>query len=209
MYFVCTRALSRARLCKNAVEVGSLRLDVLVGVVEVGSLRLTVLVGVVEVGSLRLAVLVGVVEVGSLRLVVLVVVDRVIEEGLYQKNMQGRLGRWESGRKGWMWDRGSGGKMSGESQQPAVSSQLLTSQLLPNFKFSAGAGLHKLEHLSTYFMYTLLYIQPSSQPLSPVLCYPAKIAVRTELAQSEFLHVHEVVLQLLHIHGYSMYASCI
>ena len=40
--------------------------------------------------------------------------------------------------KGWMWDRGSGGKMSGESQQPAVSLQLLTSQLLPNFQFSAG-----------------------------------------------------------------------
>ena len=65
-----------------------------------------------------------------------------------------------------------------------------------------------MEHQITYFMYTLLYnyyIQPSS----PVLCYPAKIAVRTELAQSQFLHVHEVVLQLLrvqvHIHGYSMY----
>ena len=57
--------------------------------------------------------------------------------------MQGSLDTLESGMKGWMWDRESGGMIAGEFQQPVGAVVLLMLESTPNIQFSAGVGLHK------------------------------------------------------------------
>ena len=57
--------------------------------------------------------------------------------------MQGSLDTLESGMKGWMWDRESGGMIVGEFQQPVGAVVLLMLESTPNIQFSAGVGLHK------------------------------------------------------------------